>query len=47
MQMETTEIHACKSEFCPYIKLKGENVAKITLGILAIFALGYVLDKLK
>ena len=46
-QMETSEIYACKSEFCPYIKVTGENVAKYTLGILTIFAIGYVLYKLK
>jgi hypothetical protein len=46
MQLETSEFHACKSQFCPYVKVTGENVAKITIGILTIFAIGYVLYKL-
>ena len=43
--METATFHSCKGEACPYIVLTGEHIAKITLGVMIVFAVGYVLYK--
>lgn len=43
---ETVQFQACKKDVCVSVKLTGEDIAKITLVIMAGFALGFVLHKI-
>lgn len=41
--MEQVEFHLCKGSFCPYSVLTGKDIAKYSLGVIAVIALCYVL----
>ena len=45
-KMETVEIHACGYNACPYIKMTGKDIAKLTLIVSAILVAGYILYKI-